>query len=164
MSVPLLTFSPKHTPQLLRLLDEYSRRLQSLLDEFERLRDEKVTLAIQGAVIFFTIFIAATAPRFLSQAVLFPTVVAIASLWFHTTIVSLRFLVLGRFKLKRTGAELNLLIPKVERLLRAASQLEQHTRQDSGSKFEFDLQLSYTEEVLRRARTLIPERETSHAD
>lgn len=152
MSFPLRTYSADQAPTILRLLQDYVKRLQGLLDQAERTRENKVTVIVQIILIAVTALVAYLAPIYLNEIFVIPVVVAISSIWFHSAVGSLRYLFVERHKSMRVQDEVKLLAKQLEDLLRIALQVEEHTRQNSATRLEFDFQITLTEETLRRAK------------
>ena len=147
----VITYSAEQTYTVLRLLDDYSKLVRAKIDELERYREEKITILAQIIVLITAIVLPFLIPGFMHSFIITPFIIAISSIWFHSTIVSLRFLFSGMPRAKNAKEEIKVLTTKLERLIRLAVQIAEHAEQDPGKRLELDFQLDIAEAVLHRA-------------
>jgi hypothetical protein len=139
------------TAAVLRLLADNSRRLQELLSQLEVLQEERVTIGVQLGLLLITFIVVFWTLRFFRDIYVVPLIVTISSLWFYSSTRILRFVFVGRVRAKEVKKEFDLLRPKVEELVRLASQLDEHSVESYGEHVELSFQLDLTEALLRRA-------------
>ena len=152
-AIPLVTFGVEETETVVRLLDDYSRRLQNLLDQADRLREESVAVYVQILLFMLLLILSFFLPRYFNQYLTISLLVAVTSIFFHSTVLSLRYIFVGRHRRKRLASEIKTLTPRLKRLAQLASQIEEHTTQDPGRRLDFDFQLFFSEKVLERAES-----------
>ena len=147
----MITYSAEQTHTVLRLLDDYSKLVRAKVEELERLREEKITIFAQLIVLITAMVLPFLIPGFMDSIIITPFIIAISSIWFHSTIISLRFFFSGRPRVKNAREEIKILSTKLERLIRLAVQIEEHAEQDPGKKLELGFQLDIAESVLHKA-------------
>lgn len=152
------TYGSEDTYELMRLLDDNTRRLQDLLNMTDRLQDEKVAVRVQIAVLIVGLLIGGAVRGGVDEFFAISIFMAIASIWFHSAVLSLRYLFLGRIRLRRAEMELRILVPKIQRVVQIASELMEHTEMEPGQRLRLGFHLDLTEEALRRADSYLRSR------
>jgi hypothetical protein len=150
----LATYSDEQSYTVIRLLGDYSRVLRDLTDELDRLRLERITVVGQIVVLILSIGALFLIPGAMHSVLTTPFVIAISTVWFYTSIGSLRFLFSGFPRTKRIKSEIGTIIPKLEELARLASQIAEHAEQDRGRLLELNFQIDFAVMILDRAKRL----------
>lgn len=146
-----MTYTANDVEDLIRLLGDTTRRLHDLLNARDRLMEEKVAVYVQvailGVIIMLGLFVFGNVNELFEVSV----VIAVSSIWFHSAVLSVKFFFTGLPRLRFIRREIKSLTPKLERIVRASSEIAEHMMLELGERMRLEFQLDLSEEALRRA-------------
>lgn len=146
------TFRAEDTSELVRLLEDNTRRLQATLDVADRLREQRISVYAQAALLITLVTFAALFSHNLNSVLSISVVVVLTTFLLQATISSVRYWSVGRAQLRASKRDMEYSVQRLEYLLRIGSQVAEHTEPGATAGIHLDFQLAISEQVLLRVR------------